>query len=165
VRALPDRDAHSYPVIPRKGGAAAIRTRQFGHAISSKKKKKKKRSDHINTSEQQMNANLLRALASTASSIVAHGASGADSRAALANVVADVVVAAADLAVDSSLVLGAADTFEVGGLSLLAGGRVDGAALGDGDLAVVAGALAADLDFGAGELGLDVLVYAGVLGC
>ena len=77
----------------------------------------------------------------------------------------DVVVTATDLTVNGSLVLGTSDALEVGGLGLLAGGRVDGAALGNGDLAVVAGALAADLDFGAGELLLDVLVNTGLLGC
>jgi hypothetical protein len=110
-------------------------------------------------------ANLLGALASATSSVVAQRAGRAHSRATLADVVADVVVAAADLAVDGGSIFRSSDTLEVASLVKLAGGRVDGAALGDGDLAVVAGALAADLDFGAGELGLDVLVYAGVLGC
>ena len=103
---------------------------------------------------------LLSALASTISSVVRKRASGAHSLAALADVVADVVVAATDLAVDRSLVLGSADALEVRGLGGLAGGGVDVATLGEGDLAVVAGALAADLHFGAGELLLNGLVDA-----
>lgn len=107
---------------------------------------------------------LLRALTSTPGGIIAHRPSRTHSRAALADVVADVVVAAADLAVNGGFVLGTTDSLEVCGLGLLAGHGVDVAALGQRDLAVVAGALAADLDFGAGELGFDVFVYAGFLG-
>jgi hypothetical protein len=139
--------------IPRKGIHVTIR------------QKKRSKIFKAELRHPQRLDNLLGALASTTGSVVAHGASGAHSRAALADVVADVVVAAADLAVDGGSIFRPSDTLEVAGLVKLAGGRVDGAALGDGDLAVVAGALAADLDFGAGELGLDVLVYAGVLGC
>ena len=126
---------------------------------SSNKKRKSK------ATTQSSKTPLLSALSSTASSIVRKRASRTHSLVALADVAADVVVTAADLAVDSSLVLGAADALEVGGLGLLAGDGVDVAALGQGDLAVVAGALAADLDFGAGELLLDVLVNTGLLGC
>jgi len=109
-------------------------------------------------------ATLLGALASTASSVVGDRASGTDSLVALADVAADVVVTTTDLTVDGSLVLGATDALEVGSLGLLAGGRVDVAALREGDLAVVAGALAANLYFGAGELLLDGLVDAGLEG-
>ena len=105
---------------------------------------------------------LLSALSLTASSVLRDRASGTDGLAALADVGADVVVAATDLSVDGSLVLGSTDALEVAGRGLLAGGGVDVAALGDGDLAVVAGTLAANLDFGAGELGLDGLVDAGL---
>lgn len=107
---------------------------------------------------------LLGALASTTSSVVGKRASRADGLVALADVAADVVVTATDLTVDGSLVLGAADALEVGSLGLLAGGRVDVAALGQGDLAVVAGALATDLHFGTGELVFDGLVDAGLDG-
>lgn len=107
---------------------------------------------------------LLSALSSTTSSVVRKRASRTHSLVALADVAANIVVAAADLAVDGSLVLGAADALEVGSLGLLAGNGVDVAALGEGNLAVVAGALAADLHFGAGELLLDGLVDAGLEG-
>jgi len=129
-------------------------------SISKKVLKKRYHTESFKASKQF----LLRALASTASSVVAQRAGGADGRAALADVVADVVVAGADLTVNCGLILGPADAFEIGGLGLLASDGVDVAALGDGDLAVVAGALAADLDFGAGELLLYVLVHAGLLG-
>ena len=107
---------------------------------------------------------LLGALASTASGVVGEGAGGADSLAALADVVADVVVTATDLAGNGSLVLGATNALEVAGLGSLAGGGVDVTALGERDLAVVAGALATDLYFGAGELLLDGLVDTGLKG-
>ena len=147
-----------YPVFQGKNSCSSHPTNRPRNSL-----KEKKTSDQINSTSAPKN--LLGALASTTSSIVAERASGANSRAALADVVADVVVAAADLTVNGSLVLGTSDALEVGGLGLLAGGRVDGAALGNGDLAVVAGALAADLDFGTGELLLDVLVNTGLLGC
>lgn len=149
-----------YPVFQ---GKSSCSTHPTNRPRNSLKEKKNIRSDQI--SSPSAPKNLLGALASTTSSIVAERASGANSRAALTDVVADVVVAAADLTVNGSLVLGTSDALEVGGLGLLAGGRVDGAALGNGDLAVVAGALAADLDFGTGELLLDVLVNTGLLGC
>lgn len=107
---------------------------------------------------------LLSALASATDSVVGHRASGTDSLVALADVAADVVVAGALVGGDGSLVLGTALALEVGGLGLLAGGGVDGAALGQRDLAVVAGALAADLHFGAGKLLADALVDAGLDG-
>ena len=113
---------------------------------------------------QSTKAPLLSALASTTSSVVGKRASGTDSLVALADVAADVVVTATDLTVDGSLVLGTTDSLEVGGLGLLAGDRVDVAALGKRDLAVVAGALAANLHFGTGELLLDGLVDAGLEG-
>jgi hypothetical protein len=117
---------------------------------------KKKKSNQINSTSAPKN--LLRALASATSSVVAERAGGADSRAALADVVANIVVATTDLTVDGGLVLGASDALEVGGLGLLAGGGVDVAALGERDGAVVGGAGGADLDFGTGELLLDVLL-------
>jgi hypothetical protein len=119
---------------------------------------------HTDKEKGKSTANLLGALASTASGIVGDRASGTNGLVALADIAADVVVTTTDLTVDGSLVLGAADALEVGGLGLLAGGRVDVAALREGDLAVVAGALAADLYFGAGELLLDGLVDAGLEG-
>lgn len=109
-------------------------------------------------------ATLLGALSSTTRSVVGKRASRTDGLVALADVAADVVVTTTDLAVNGSLVLGTADALEVGGLGLLAGDGVDVAALGERNLAVVAGALAADLHFGAGELLLDGLVDAGLEG-
>ena len=129
---------------------------------SNRKKKEKVKSK---ATAQSTRAPLLSALASTTSSVVGKRASGTDSLVALADVAADVVVTTTDLAVNGSLVLGTADALEVGGLGLLAGDGVDVAALREGDLAVVAGALAADLHFGAGELLLDGLVDAGLEGC
>lgn len=107
---------------------------------------------------------LLGALASTALGGVGERAGGADGLVALADVAADVVVTTTDLTVDGSLVLGTANALEVRGLGLLAGGGVDVTTLGEGDLAVVAGALATDLDFGTGELLGDTLVDAGLDG-
>lgn len=101
---------------------------------------------------------LLGALASATLSGVGEGAGRADGLVTLANVAADVVVTATDLGIDGGLVLRATNTLEVGGLGLLAGGGVDVTALGERDLAVVAGALATDLHFGTGELGLNGLV-------
>jgi len=143
-------------ILYSKEKAVAVRT---VHGRNSSKKKRKK----VQSKLQQNN--LLRALASTTSSVVAERASGANSRAALADVVADIVVATADLAVNGGLVLGTTDALEIGGLGLLAGGGVDVAALGEGDGAVVGRAGRANLDLGAGELLLDVLVHAGLLGC
>lgn len=118
----------------------------------------------VKAQSQQRDETLLGALASTASGVVGEGAGGADGLVALADVVADVVVTTTDLTVDGSLVLGAADALEVGSLGGLAGGGVDVTALGERDLAVVAGALATDLYFGAGELLLDGLVDTGLKG-
>lgn len=115
--------------------------------------------------EPTKNLPLLSALASAAGGVLGDGASGADGLAALADVAADVVVTGTLLGGLGGLVLGAAGALEVGCLGLLAGLGVDGAALGQGDLAVVAGALAADLHFGAGELLLNGLVDAGLEGC
>jgi hypothetical protein len=136
---------------------------QFVSSMDAIHQKKKNKSNQINSTSAPKN--LLRALASATSSVVAERAGGADSRAALADVVANIVVATTDLTVDGGLVLGASDALEVGGLGLLAGGGVDVAALGDRDGAVVGGAGGADLDFGTRELLLDVLVHAGLLGC
>ena len=143
-------------ILYSKEKAVAVRT---VHGRNSSKKKRKK----VQSKLQQNN--LLRALASTTSSVVAERASGANSRAALADVVADIIVATADLAVNGGLVLGTTDALEIGGLGLLAGGGVDVAALGERDGAVVGGAGGADLDLSTGELLLDVLVHAGLLGC
>ena len=132
--------------------------------LVSKPSSNKKRKTRRNQSCSKRTFSLLSALASTTSSVVGKRASGTDGLVALADVAANVVVTATDLTVDGSLVLGAADALEVGSFGLLAGGRVDVAALGQGDLAVVAGALAADLHFGAGELVLDGLVDAGLEG-
>lgn len=107
---------------------------------------------------------LLGALASAASGVAGDGTSGADGLTALADVVADIVVTTTDLAGNGGVVLGTTDALEVGGLGLLAGGGVDVTALGERDLAVVAGALATNLYFGTGELGLDALVDTGLDG-
>lgn len=126
-------------------------------------KEKENRKAHCSLSRELENS-LLGALAGTVSSVVAERASGTDGLAALADVAADVVVTTTDLGVNGGLVLGTANTLEVGGLGLFAGGGVDVAALRKGDLAVVAGALAANLHFSAGELGLDGLVDTGLDG-
>lgn len=128
---------------------------------SNRKKKEKVKSK---ATAQSTRAPLLSALASTTSSVVGKRASRTDGLVALADVATDVVVTTTDLAVDGSLVLGTADALEVGGLGLLAGDGVDVAALREGNLAVVAGALTADLHFGAGKLLLDGLVDAGLEG-
>jgi hypothetical protein len=115
-------------------------------------------------SEENKISSLLSALASTTGSVVRQRASRTHSLVALANVAADVVVTATDLTVNGSLVFRATDALEVCSLGGLAGGGVDVAALGERDLAVVRGALATDLHFGAGELLLDGLVDAGLEG-
>jgi len=130
----------------------------------SSNRKRKKEKVKSKATAQSTKAPLLSALASTTSSVVGKRASRTDGLVALADVAADVVVTTTDLAVNGSLVLGTADALEVGGLGLLAGDGVDVAALREGDLAVVAGALAADLHFGTGELLLDGLVDTGLEG-
>jgi hypothetical protein len=130
------------------------RQKAVSEPSSKEKSQKHSRSQELDS--------LLGALASTASGVARDGTSRTDGLVALADVAADVVVTTTDLTVNGSLVLRTTDALEVGGLGGLAGGGVDVTALGERDLAVVAGALAANLYFGTGKLLLDRLVDAGL---
>jgi hypothetical protein len=142
----------------------AITDRYLDHQPKAEKKRSQRRKrSHLSKQSQERNS-LLGALASTASGVVGERASGANGLAALADVVADIVVTTTDLTVNCSIIFWTTNTVEVGSLGLLAGDRVDVAALGKRDLAVVAGTLATDLYFGTGELLLDGLVDAGLNG-
>jgi hypothetical protein len=119
---------------------------QIGVCIIDQKKKEKRES---HPSKKSQSRNILRALG----------------LAALADVAANIIVASTNLASDSGIIFWTTNSLEIRGLGRLAGVRLDVAALGERDLAVVAGALATDLYFGTGELLLDGLVDAGLEGC
>lgn len=87
--------------------------------------------------------------------------SRADGLSTLSDVSANRIVTTVLVRIDASLVLWATYTLEVAGFRGLAGAWVDAAALLEWDLAVVAGALAADLYCAAGELADYILIDTG----